>query len=48
MNTTPDRQLKERISEAIKKQGLLTGRDLRKLEDNYLQKESVSKIGNSG
>jgi hypothetical protein len=38
MSTTPDRQLKERIIAAIKKEGLLTARDLKKLEDNYLQK----------
>ncbi len=38
MNTTPDRQLKERIIEAIRKEGLSMERDLQKLEDNYLQK----------
>ncbi len=36
MNTIPDKQLKERIIASIKKEGLLTGRNLRKLEDNYL------------
>ena len=38
MSTTPDQQLKERIITAIKREGLLTVRDLKKLEDNYLQK----------
>jgi methionine aminopeptidase len=38
MSTSPDQQLKERIIASIKKEGLLTARDLKKLEDNYLQK----------
>ncbi len=38
MSTSPDRQLKEKIIEAIKKEGLLREEDLKKLEDNYLQK----------
>jgi methionine aminopeptidase len=38
MSTSPDQQLKEKIIASIKKEGLLTARDLKKLEDNYLQK----------
>lgn len=38
MSTTPDQQLKERIIASIKKEGLLTGKDLKKLDDDYLQK----------
>lgn len=38
MSTSPDQQLKERIIASIKKEGLLTARDLKRLEDNYLQK----------
>ncbi len=38
MSTSPDRQLKEKIIAAIKKEGLLREEDLKKLEDNYLQK----------
>ncbi|MGE5344215.1 MAG: hypothetical protein ACM3SY_22335 [Candidatus Omnitrophota bacterium] len=38
MSTTPDQQLTKRIVNAIKMEGLLTERDLKSLEDNYLNK----------
>lgn len=38
MSTSADQQLKERIIASIKKEGLLTARDLKKMEDDYLQK----------
>jgi len=38
MSVTPDQQLKEKIIEAIKKEGLLKERNLKKLEDNYLSR----------
>jgi len=38
MSLSPDSQLKEKIIAAIKKKGVFTGRNLKRLEDNYLSK----------
>ncbi len=38
MSKSPDEELKERIIEAIRREGLLIEKDLKKLEANYLQK----------
>ncbi len=38
MNESPDQQLKEKIIEALKKNGILSGNNLKKLENNYTSK----------